>query len=821
MPARRWMLGALGAVAAILVAGRAIAALYVEQAWFDALGLPMLGRANLLGELLLRGGTTLLATLFLLLNLYVVRRSVVSLVLPRRVGDLEFGEEVPGPYLVGVAAGIAIVVGSFLGIPGDAWPHFALALDGVRFGERDPYFERDLGFFVASLPAELLLFVAAQRLLIVTGALVIGLYALTPSIRWRARTLYVSEYVRRHLTVLGGILMLLFAWGFRLEGFQLLLEGSGVGGAFAAIDLQVRVPGTLVLAATALAAGVVVIWSGAAGQIRLAFLALSVLLLLAVIVRHVLPLALQPAGDAVLAEQPYLETREGFTRRAFGGDRVALLRADGADSALYVAGAEGVAVWDEAVLLRATDGAAAVGWLRVGAEVHAVVAQRGLTDGAEATPWTVSRMMGWAADAMGGPMVHRPARGESPDVLMPVISIDTAPAYRIVPDPGGLVLGASATRPVSRLAHAWALQNFRILLGRLPDADPTIVIRPHLRDRVAAAVPFFVQGSAAYPAVAGDTLFWIVDLYTASSTYPLSEPLVLAGASRRYFHPAGHALVNSATGLVRVAAVVDPEPPVRTWMARFPELFTDGDSLPEGLRDALVPLPQAARARALTFARLGPTALDAPPARRHLAVEHGADSIVARGLSPVALAGRAGLTLALPVLDERDHVAGIVVASGPSTVTRFIPSSEPLRSWGAVLDELRAADSTPARRDARAVRGRVRAVPVPGSIAYVQPTYLWPIRREPGLASVTVLTDSGVWSGRSMRGIAPGALPNATELEPNTAGARALYVRMQEALRRGDWQAFGAAFEMLGRALEMPERPKLPARPGVDSLRAP
>lgn len=818
MTPRRWVLVALAGAALVLVAGRALASLYVEHAWFDALGLPGLGRATLAGHLLLRGGTTLLATLFLFANLYVVRRSVVSVVLPRRVGDLEFGEELPGRYLAGAAALIALVVGSFLGVPSGAWPEFAIALDQVRFGERDPYLERDLGFYVAQLPAELILHGWARRVLLVSIALVVALYALTPSIRWRARTLYVSEYVRRHLTVLGGVLLLLFAWSFRLEGFTLLLEGSGIGGAFAAVDLQLRVPGAVVLAATAIATGAIVIWSGIAGHIRLAFLSVTVMLLLSVMLRYVLPAALRPDGDPARIEAPFLETRDNFSRRAFGGDRVAPLRPGLGDSAVHVTASQGIALWDAPALLRAVDGAAAVGWRRAGDQVHAVVAQRGFLAGGEETPWSVVEFPAWASDIAGAPLATGVGVPRSRDVVTPVIEPDSAPGYRVVRDDAAIVRGASPSRVATRIAHAWALQNFRLAMGGESVTDAVIVVRPQLAERIEAVAPFFVQGHDARPAVAGDTLFWLVELYTASATYPLSEPLQLRGAARRYFHPAGHAVVNSATGVVRIAAPGDPEPPVRSWMERFPELFVDAAQLPDGIVSALVPHSEAARARAIAFARHGPTAMDAPAARRHLAVEQGADSSLASGLTPMALTGRAGLSLTIPVVDANDRVAGIVVASGPDAATRWIPADSAGRTWAGVIDALRTADSTAGTRDARAVHGRIRVVPLPGTLAYAQPTYLWPGRGGPTLAGVTILTSSGTSTGRSLDSIGREALPSLPGAIP-PAEPRALYLRMRDALRRGDWASFGAAFDSLGRALDTGLR-TLPAPPAMDSLRA-
>ena len=795
MARRRWVLLALAAAAIVLVAGRAIASIYVEHGWYTSLGLPELAQANLAGALLLRGGSTLIATLFLFASVYGVRRSVVSLVLPRRVGDLEFGEEVPGRYLVATVAVLAIAVGSLLGIDGSHWPRFALGFEGLTFGDRDPYFEHDVGFYVGWLPAELLLFQWAQRLLLVTIFVTLLLYALTPSIRWRGRSLYVSEYVRRHLTLLGGVLLIVFAWAFRLESYQLLLDGSGVGGAFAPVDLQVRVPGGLVLAATSLAAGLLVMWAGVAGQVRLAFFAVTVMLLLTAIVRFVLPVAMRPGSAR--ADAAYTETRDGFTRRAFGADQVVPVGA--ADSTFVVATVGDVAIWDAPALRRAIDGAAGVGWSATPGGVQAIVAQRGFVADGEMTPWTVTRIAGWTADPAGEPLALRPPAGEFPDVLAPVIAVDTAPRYRIVADPEGVLGAAPAGSGVSRLAHAWALQNFRILLGRQPSPAPRIVLRPQLRDRLAAVVPFFVQGDVARPAVAGDSLFWIVELYTASSTYPLSESLNLAGDERRYFQPAGHAVVNAATGIVRVVPVGAPDPVTRAWMARFPSLFVPPASLPPRVASTLMPHAEAARARALTFARLGRTAREAPPDRRHLVLEHGADSVVAGEMAPLILQGTPGLSVVVPVLNARDQVAGVVVTSGHGSASRWLPAGPQAPRWADVLDALRGADSTSARRDARPVRGRVRVIPTGEGLVFAQPTYIWPARGGPRLAGVATLSQSGARSAAVLD--LGGAAPPSRVVDAAAMTPTAVYARLREALRRADGAAFGALLDTLGQVL--------------------
>src|SRR5262245_43220759 len=110
MTARRWLAVAAGA-ALLLLGGRAIAIALLEHRWYEAMGAGELWRSRLLTTLALRASGALVAGLFAFANLLAVRHSVVSLVLPRRVGNIEIGEEVPGRSLVLSAALLAILLG--------------------------------------------------------------------------------------------------------------------------------------------------------------------------------------------------------------------------------------------------------------------------------------------------------------------------------------------------------------------------------------------------------------------------------------------------------------------------------------------------------------------------------------------------------------------------------------------------------------------------------------------------------------------------------------------------------------------------------------
>ena len=134
MTTRRWLLLALVVVAALLVVGRTLAGVYSDYLWYDALGAAALWRTRLSAVLALRVGSGVAAGAFAFANLYAVRQSVVSLVFPRRLGNLEIGEEVPNRYLIGAALALSAVIGAALTISDVNWTTLVWLARAVRSG---------------------------------------------------------------------------------------------------------------------------------------------------------------------------------------------------------------------------------------------------------------------------------------------------------------------------------------------------------------------------------------------------------------------------------------------------------------------------------------------------------------------------------------------------------------------------------------------------------------------------------------------------------------------------------------------------------------
>ena len=791
---RRWVLVLVAGAAVALLLGRSVAAIYTDYLWYSALGFTDIWRARYGALLALRLICTAAATLFVFANLYAVRQSVVSLVLPRRVGNLDIGEEVPRRQLTWTAAALSLLMGIALAWSQQDWSGYLAAKIGQRFNESDPYFAADLGFFVYRLPFELSLFAWVMTVVLIVIGVVGVLYALTPSLRWEQGGLYVSGYVRRHFAVLAGVLLVLLAWHYRLQMYTLLVTGSAPDGAFTYIDHRVGIPASLVLALVTLGAGLTVMWAGWTGQLRLAFAALSGVIVAVLIARQVAPFIAKRTGarEPALRERPYEATRLGYTRRAFAVDRVAIAEASVSFATLAEA-SQFVPVWDDGALRRASDRplpGSNVGWFSSDSGILASVPT--LVGGG-----SVATFVATATDDNGTPArALRPDGGDLPTI---VIAADSATRSREVVDSTGHIASPSLASAVSRLAHALSMQDFRVWFDATPSPARKIVTRRNVRERVSALAPFFVQGTSIAPLWHADSLVWALDLYSSSGTYPLSRKVIVVGEERAYFQHAATALVNATTGRTILVEDSLPDPVAASWMAKFPALFRRAASLPMTLRRQLPPPRDGARAQASAYGRVGGRA--EADVVRHLPDDDGADSALVETPAPLLALPRGGPTAyLLPLLDPSERLRGVFIAQGgASPRSMWLPASETAPLWNEVLDRLKATDTVPA---SLLVRGYVRAVPVAGEIVLVQPRYDWRGSGPPRLLYVAALAADSVRSAKTLLQLA-GRLPSAPSIGSGDFRARVrdLYEEMRRASARGDWAAYGRAFDALGAIL--------------------
>ena len=217
MVIRRWLELLAVAIVAVLVGGRWLAVSTTDDLWASALGVAATHAQirDLRTTLALLAFTS--AIVWCVGNLYLVYRSIGSVHVPRRVGNVEFLEAIPRRYLLLAAA----VVGLLLAVAlshgaGNWWSARALAGYEADVGVTDPVLQRDLGYYLFRLPWHRTVHGFATALSGVMLALCLILYAAVGAVRWTERRMRVTALARWHLAGLLFAFSLTLCWGYQL-----------------------------------------------------------------------------------------------------------------------------------------------------------------------------------------------------------------------------------------------------------------------------------------------------------------------------------------------------------------------------------------------------------------------------------------------------------------------------------------------------------------------------------------------------------------------------------------------------------------------------
>ena len=817
----------VAALAALLLVGRGLSTLLVEQAWYERMGATALWQTQITSTLLLKLGGWLLGTGFAFANLWAVRLTIQSVAVPTRVADLELVEMLTARQLFRITLLAAAAVGVVLTLPLDDGSLLTAVRRGVPFREYEGIFQRDLGFYVHWLPFESALYTWALVAIVVVSAIVTLLYALTRSLRFEGRQLIARTHVRRHLTVLGALVLALLSWSYRLDAYELLLWGSGFDGSFTAVDHRYTTRVDLVLAVATLAGALIVLRTGWIGQVRAAFVTVTLVLVGALGVRQAGPGIAERAGWFALPEgrrNDYDATRAIFTRRAYGVEAIRVDEPGDSTPAAPPAGLGRVAVWDANALsaLRPSAGddpavlVTRPGWQPGPSGADAVLVTRTTS----VTPvWDVRLLAGSQVRPDGERELARHPALRGIALPEPLVAPDQS-GYRLVDASAGTggpafpsTAGGESTVPGfdtrripaipldglgRRLALAWATRDAS-LLAEAETGGAAVVLHRDVRERVGRLVPRLAQGRAVTPILPGGSLLWALDLYSASTWFPLSIRLNAGGTAQSYFRHAGTALVEAHTGAVRIVRTGSPDPIAQTWFGLVPGLVVAAETLPSSLR-ALLPIPtDGAYATARAFARVGSR-------RTGNAPRFVPDSLPGTDPYPVHSLVDGAVAWSLPLVDGTDQLVGTFVArGGTERAPHWRPVSEPLPRWRALTTRLATVfDSVTSAlagaQEGPLVAGGVRTLVIDGRPWLMRPAYA----DEGGVPHLVALAVVGDTLALAVRG--PDALPGGVrrtdvpEATP-TLDARRLYDAAREAMQRGDWLRFGATMDSLGRAL--------------------
>src|SRR5262245_16194066 len=199
----------------LFLVGPSLLRFYTDWRWFGEVGYQ-----RIYGTILRTQGTMFTAVFvfavgWFLLNLRAALSSIGNL---RPVFTTREGLEVAlpsGKQLRGLATSVAALLAVIVGLYASGrWETWVMFRNGEPFGGADPIRNRDVGFYVYSLPFQRLVLGLAQALVVLAGLASGALYLVSGSLSTGfPGRMSMTPSARRHLALLVALFMLLMAWG--------------------------------------------------------------------------------------------------------------------------------------------------------------------------------------------------------------------------------------------------------------------------------------------------------------------------------------------------------------------------------------------------------------------------------------------------------------------------------------------------------------------------------------------------------------------------------------------------------------------------------
>jgi uncharacterized protein len=400
---------------------------------------------------------------------------------------------------------------------------------------------------------------------------------------------------------------------------------------------------------------------------------------------------------------------------------------------------------------------------------------------------------------------------------------------------GGVPIGGF----LRKLAFAIRFGEIKILLSDDISGESRVMMYRRVAERVRQAAPFLRFDHDPYLVIAADgRLVWIVDAYTTTDRYPYAQP----DRGLNYIRNSVKATVDAFDGKV-VFYIADPSDPlIRTWARAFPGLFTPMDRMPEDLRPH-VRYPEdlfSLQARMYgTYHMQDPQVFYNKEDLWNIPrmTQDGRDHEMEPYFTIMRLPGekREEFTLLTGFNPaRRDNMIAIIAARADapnygSLIVYTFPKQKLVygpRQIDARINQdpvISAAFSLWNQQGSRVLRGSLLAIPIEESLIYVQPIYLSAEQGAlPELRRVIVAFGNQIameptleqslqriFGGRA-RGdeAAPARAADGKPAPALTGAVMGLaqkawdaWQRGQDAIKRGDWAAYGQAQKQLEETL--------------------
>lgn len=520
------------------------------------------------------------------------------------------------------------------------WDESLQFIWNVPFGETDPVFGNDIGFYLFQLPFLELLQSSLLILTFLTTAILAIVYLFTGLLGFQpGQSFSASKPVLNHLSVNGGLWLLFLSWGFYLDRYALLFKPTGIVYGATYTDIVIEHPTLWILFFISLALSVMVIASRwiSFGKVLPGLAILGVLVFAGG--RIVLPGMIQNFSvdpNELELEEPYLLNNIEMTRLAYGLNDVREVEYQ-ADDTLDIEdirnnqdAVDNIRLWDPRLLIQTYK---QLQEIRSYYEFYSVDNDRYILDGQTTQVMLSAREIARTLPSQSDTWVNRHlqythgygltmspvteiTRQGEPELIIrdlppvydyPELSVENPAIYYGEHSTGYYIVnsgveelhypegddnvyihytgqgGIQFSSFFRKLLFTWELGDINILLSDYIHEESRLQLWRSVQERVRKITPFLRLDSDPYLVKRSGKLYWIQDAYTTSSYFPYSESY----EGINYIRNSVKIVIDAYEGTVDYYMVDENDPILNVYASIFPDLFKPFSDLPEGLTNHL------------------------------------------------------------------------------------------------------------------------------------------------------------------------------------------------------------------------------------------
>jgi len=517
------------------------------------------------------------------------------------------------------------------------WDESLRYISSVPFGETDPMFGRDIGFYLFELPFLDLLQSSLTSIVFITLVIITLAYVFTGLLMIRSFTEFnAGKKVLNHIKLNAVIWLGLLAWGLFLARYNLLFKADGIVFGAGYTDVMYQLPAIWIMFIMTIGLALLVLASRWVNTGKAVPVLAIVTVLVMVLGRGVLPGVVQQFNvepNELELESPYLERNIEMTRLAYNLHNVREVEYQ-ADDTLTVSdisknrdAIDNIRLWDSRLLINTYK---QLQEIRSYYEFYSVDNDRYMVDGnvtqmmlsareiartlpSQSDTW-VNRHMQYThgyglvmspvteTTSQGEPRLsirNLPPSWDSDDLRVDNAAIyfgENSTGYYIVnsgveefhyPEGDANVYtnysgqgGIQFSNFFRKLLFAWELGDINILLTDYIQEDSRLQIWRSVQERIRKITPFLQLDRDPYLVLNNGRLFWIQDAYTTSSHFPYSQRYQ---NGINYIRNSVKIVVDAYEGTVDYFIIDQEDPVLDVYDSIFPGVFKSIDELPEGI----------------------------------------------------------------------------------------------------------------------------------------------------------------------------------------------------------------------------------------------